>query len=223
MKKILLTLAIAVSFTSLVNAQNFVTSFGVQLGWNLPTRVNTVVYHDYYGYDVVHATRVSRFGVGYFDLILQRGDIFVEVSVRNDGWVDRRVVRYDYPLASHVCGSVCGYHSTYYTTYYNNCSGHSHHGHNHVVYVNNRKPHHVHGNNHPGKGHAYGHNKDHKNKHNEYDSRSSNDNYSRRDRYYDPNRNESRVTRTTYSQTTNSRSSNNNNRSNSSRSRRSTN
>lgn len=220
MKKILLTLAIAVSFTSLVNAQNFVTSFGVQLGWNLPTRVNTVVYHDYYGYDVVHATRVSRFGVGYFDLILQRGDIFVEVSVRNDGWVDRRVVRYDYPLANHVCGSVCGYHSTYYTTYYNSCSGHSHHGHNHVVYVNNRRPHHVHGNNHPGKGHAYGHNKNHKNNNYKHDSRRDSESYTRRDRNYDPDRN-SRVSRTTYSQSSNSRSNGNTNRSTNGRSRRS--
>lgn len=209
MKKILFTLALVVSFTSLVKAQVFVTSFGVELGWNLPSRVNTVVYNDYYGYDVVHATRVSRFGVGYFDLILQRGDIFIEVSVRNDGWVDRRVVRYDYPLTNHICGSVCGYHNTYYTSYYNSCSSHSHHGHNHVVYVNNRKSHHIHGDNHPGKGNAYGHYKKENRDNNHNDSRRSNNlTYTRRDRNYDPDKSESRTraSRTSYS-TSNSRSS----------------
>ncbi|MEQ8924899.1 MAG: hypothetical protein RLO81_03745 [Fulvivirga sp.] len=196
MKKLVFTLALAVGLSSIVNAQYFVTSFGVELGWNLPNRVHNVVYNNYYGYDIVHASRVSNFGVRYFEIILQRGDVFVEVSVRNDGWINRRVVRYNYPLVNHVCGSVCGFHSNYYTTYYNHCNSHFHNGHNHVVYVNNRRPQHVHDNS-PGKGHKHGHYKNGRSDH--HDSRRSTDvTYTRRDRYQTDVKDHSRVSRTSY-------------------------
>ena len=168
MKKLLLSLVLVALLSVEGKSQTFITSFGVQLGWNIPTRVETVIYHDYINYNVVHATRVVRYGITYFDLVLQQGDIFVEVSVRNDGFIYRRNVVYEYPFYNHVCGSSCGYHSVYYSAFYNDCSGHSHHGHNHVIYnrrgrdryvgygyYGNRRVvynDHAHGN-----GHGYGH------------------------------------------------------------------
>lgn len=145
MKKLILTFALSLALISLSKAQFFITSFGVELGWNIPNNVSTVIHHDYYGYDVIHANRVIRYGHSYFDLILQQGDIFVDISVRNDGFISRRLVSYDYPLLGHICGNQCGYHSNYYVAYNNHCNSHNHRGHNHVVYNYNR----------PYRGHAH--------------------------------------------------------------------
>lgn len=187
MKKILLLIGLVAGVSLGVNAQHFTTSFGFELGWGIPNRVQTVISHDYYGYDMVHASRVARVGIDYFDVVLQRGDIFVQVTVRNDGYISRRTVYQDYPLYDHVCSHSCGYHNTYYVSHRNTCNSHHHSGHNHVVYVNNK---HYNGSGHHGKGHAYGHYKNGKkdHKHNKGHWNSQGDSYSRRDRYYDDSR-----------------------------------
>jgi hypothetical protein len=185
MKKILLFIGFVVGISLSVNAQYFTTSYGLQLNWGIPSRVENVIHHDYYGYDWVHASRVSRVGFDYFDVVLRRGDIYIEVSVRNDGFITRRSAIMDYPLYEHVCGSSCGYHNTYYTSYNNGCNSHSHSGHNHVVYYS--KSNH---NNHHGQGHAYGKHKNEKyESHNEANKRQvqKSSTYTRRDRYYDSN------------------------------------
>ena len=226
MKKILLTFGLVSVLAIGVQAQHFVTSFGMELGWNIPTRVRTVVQHHYHDYHVVHATRAPRLGFDYFDLVLQRGDVFVEVSVRNDGYVANRHVRYDYPLYDHVCGGTCGYHADYYTTYYTTCHGHNHHGHNHVVYncsqpyYGHRHPrgnaygyYKNHGHHHKGKGHGKGKGKhkgyakgdwDDHDDDDHYDRHRSgrNGTYTRRDRYYDErNTRSKRESRATYTNT----------------------
>ena len=139
MKKLILTFALSVALVTFAKAEFFITSFGVELGWNIPHRVQTVVYHDFYGYDIIHANRFNRHGRGFFDLVLQRGNTFIELRVRRDGFITRSLVSYNYPLFNHVCGLNCGYHSFYYSTYFNHCNSIHHHGHNHVVY-NVRRP-----------------------------------------------------------------------------------
>ncbi|MEQ9167838.1 MAG: hypothetical protein RLO12_16375 [Fulvivirga sp.] len=188
MKKILLLIGLVAGISVGVNAQHFTTSFGFELGWGIPNRVQTIISHDYYGYDMVHAARVARVGVDYFDVVLQRGDVFIQVTVRNDGFISRRTVYQDYPLYNHVCSHSCGYHNNYYTTYRNVCTSHHHHGHNHVTYVKNK--HYYNGPGHHGKGYAYGHNKTGKNhdKYNKSQWSDQGDSYSRRDRYHDESR-----------------------------------
>lgn len=155
MKKILLILTLFVGVTLKGEAQHFTASFGVTHSWDVPMRVTRVIGHDYYGYDMVHATQIRRHGGLFFDVVLQRGDVFVEVSITHHGHIIRSVSRNYYPLHDHVCSNYCGYHSNYYNTYYRDCHSHNHHGHNHVVYVN--RPHgHGHGHGH-GNGHGHGH------------------------------------------------------------------
>jgi hypothetical protein len=187
MKKILLLIGLVAGVSLGVNAQHFTTSFGFELGWGIPNRVQTVISHDYYDYDMVHASRITRVGIDYFDVVLQRGDVFIQISVRNDGWISRRTVYQDYPLYDHVCSHSCGYHNNYYVAHRNVCSSHHHGGHNHVVYVNNK---HYDGPGHHGKGNAYGHYKNGKKGHGHYNNKnwSNGDSYTRRDRYYDESR-----------------------------------
>ncbi len=188
MKKILILIGLVAGVSLGVNAQHFTTSYGFELGWGIPNRVQNIISHDYYGYDMVHASRVSRIGIDYFDVVLQRGDIFIQVTVRNDGFVSRRTVFQDYPLYSHVCGVNCGYHNNYYIANRNMCGSHNHYGHNHVVYVNNK---HYNGHAHQVKGNAYGHYKNGKKGFDNHDNSQRNtkgDTYSRRDRYYDVTR-----------------------------------
>lgn len=177
MKKILLILTFIVVVSMKGEAQHFTASFGVTHSWDVPVHVTRVISHDYYGYDVVHATQIRRGGGLFFDLVLQRGDVFVEVNVRHDGYVIDRVYHDYYPLHEHVCSNYCGYHTTYYRSHYRTCNSHSHHGHNHVVYVNRPVGH--------GHGHGHGHGNGHK--HTTHyvhkgDSYHKNDNH-RNDRY----------------------------------------
>ncbi len=199
MKKILLSFGLVALLSLAVKAQHFVTSFGVELGWNIPNRVTTVIHHDFYDYHMVHVTRSRRFGASFFDIILQRGNVFVEVSVRNDGFIYSSATRFDYPLVNHVCGHGCGYHSGYYAAYYNTCSSHHHHGHNHIMY-NYDRPYYGYGNRY------YGHKRyvnrnvhieQRNNVSNRKDRtvnqrRKDNDQYTRRDRYHDEQVNDSR-------------------------------
>ena len=113
---------------------SFVASFGAPRNWNVPAPVAEVVYHDYYDYDWVHATRNFRHGQWFYNVILQRGNHFLEVNIGSHGYV-RRVRSFDhYPLAGHVCGAHCGFHSYFYESFHAGCSSPYHHGHNHLVF-----------------------------------------------------------------------------------------
>jgi hypothetical protein len=201
MKKILLLIGLVAGVSLSVNAQHFVTSFGFELGWGIPLRVQNTIQHDYYGYDIVHATQVNRYGISFFDVLLQGNNGFIEVSVRNDGFINRRAVYNHNPLYNHICSNQCGYHANYYTAYNGHCNSHNHHGHNHVAYINYSKPKHGHGH-----GNAYGHYKDNDHKkpsHKNYNSRSvaKRETYTRRDRYYDDKKeegNRNRLSRVKY-------------------------
>ena len=160
-RAILLSIVFAILFLPKSNAQqfHFVTSFGVTQSWGMPYEVVHAIEHDYWGYDVVHTSRINQHGKLFFDVVLQRGDVFVTVSIGRRGRIYRRVVTYDYPFYNHVCSNFCGYHSNFYRRNVVVCNSHHHHGHNHVTYVRRNYNHH------PGNGHAYGHYKKKGNKH----------------------------------------------------------
>lgn len=136
MKKLLAlsVLLVTVTFTQ-SEAQHFVASYGVQHQWGIPDYVTNVVYNRYHNYDWVHASRVHH-GGGHmsFNVLLQRGNTFLEVNV-NDFGQAFVMNRYNhYPMGGHVCNDFCGFHEYYYDTYYSICHSHNHHGHNHIAY-----------------------------------------------------------------------------------------
>ncbi len=128
----------AVLFFAIISqskGQHFVASYGVEQHWDVPAYVTHVVYDRYHNYDWVHASRV-RMGGGYygFNVMLQRGQRFIEVNIDHHGYA-RVINRYNYyPFAGHICGDFCGYHEYYYNSYYRICHSHNHFGHNHVFY-----------------------------------------------------------------------------------------
>lgn len=192
MKRAIL-LSIVFAFLSLTksNAQqwSFVTSFGVTQNWAMPYDVVHAIEHDYWGYDIVHTRRIVQHGKLFYDVVLQRGDVFVTVSIGRYGRIFNRVVAYNYPFHNHVCNNFCGYHSTFYRRNVVACGGNHHHGHNHITYV--RRNYYNHQGN--GHGYAYGQYKSQGNKHygnsanrkdfrdtNSYKSRQNSRDYQRR-------------------------------------------
>lgn len=115
-------------------AQTFVASFGVQQSWGVPISVVRYVDDFYYGYEWVHTRQIVNHGVVDFQIVLQRGPVFIEITLDRFGRAYRTVRRDYYPLDNHVCGPTCGYHANYYRSHYAVCSGHNHSGQNHVVY-----------------------------------------------------------------------------------------
>lgn len=207
MKKTLLILLLLAGVSLKGKAQHFIASFGVERSWDVPVMVSRVIYDDYYGYDWVHATRVYQNGGLFFNVILQRQDVFVEVTIDNGGYITREVVRDYYPLHDHICNEFCGYHASYYHTHYHDCHSHDHFGHNHVVYTGHPHGHaygyyrnnpyyvynsHIHGYERHSYGNQWKHDDYHgnsKHSNNQYDRRGDNDGYrNRRDRYYDSQR-----------------------------------
>lgn len=164
-RALLLSTLFAILILPKSNAQHFifVTSFGVTQSWGMPYEVVHFIEHDYWGYNVVHTRRINQNGKLFFDIVLQRGDVFVTVSVGRFGRIYNRVVTYDYPFYNHVCGNSCGYHSNFYQRNVVVCNSHHHHGHNHVTYVR-----HTNHYNHPGNGHAYGKYKSNGNDHHDH-------------------------------------------------------
>lgn len=184
MKKKILLLAIGAFLLSIKSeAQHFVASFGAQVEWGVPNRVEYTIGHDYYGYNWVHATRTVRNGYTYFDVLLQRGDVFVEVNVGHNGRIMGRTYFDYYPLNGHVCNGYCGYHANYYASHRVACNSHHHHGHNHVVYKSAYTQ--VY---HAPKGHAHGYHKKHYNHKNRV-VYTRNTEPVRRGRYYNDARN----------------------------------
>ncbi len=113
---------------------SFIASFGAARTWNIPTPVAQVVYHDYYQYDWVHASQTVHHGRLEYNVILQRGNTFLELNIGQYGHV-HHVRSFDYyPLAGHICGASCGYHEYYYNSFHVACNSHYHYGHNHVIY-----------------------------------------------------------------------------------------
>ena len=160
-RAILLSIVLVFLFLPKSDAQqwSFVTSFGATQSWAMPVQVVHAIEHDYWGYDIVHTRRIVQRGKLFFDVVLQRGDVFVNVSIGRYGRIYNQVVTYDYPFSNHICNSFCGYHSTFYRRNVVVCNSHHHHGHNHVTYVRRNYNHH------PGNGHAYGHYKKSGNEH----------------------------------------------------------
>lgn len=152
-RKILLSVLGAVVIVGLsnqqVNAQTFIASFGVEQSWGVPVGVANYIDDYYYGYEWVHTRRVVRHGMVDFEVIMQRGPVFVVITMDRYGRVYRTVNRDYYPLNEHVCGAYCGYHNNYYRNHYVVCTGHTHYGHNHVNYYSRPR------------GNAYGYYKNH--------------------------------------------------------------
>lgn len=113
-KSILLSLFIALASVSATKAQYFVSSCGVVQSFNMPYEVYNVVNHQYHGYDIVHSTQVRGPHSSYFKVVLQRGNIFVQVNIDNRGRINQRMVQNYNPIANHACHSGCGYHTNYY-------------------------------------------------------------------------------------------------------------
>lgn len=120
-------------------AQRFVTSFGVEQHWSVPYEVHHALEHQYWGYDWVHASMVQDRRSVHFEVVLQRGDVFVLARVAPQGRIVSVQVDHHYPLAHHICSNHCGFHDAYYAQHVMYCSSHQHYGHNHVAY--RRQPH----------------------------------------------------------------------------------
>lgn len=161
MKKVVLLSVLGVIFlVAKSDAQRFVASFGVTHQWGMPYEVYHTLEHDFWGYDVVHASRISNRRADYFEVVLQRGDVFVRVNVGFGGQIMRTVTSYNYPLVNHICTDYCGFHSDFYNRNNQVCRSNHHHGHNHVVYapvVYNSGHHHGNGHNHYNNGNHNGH------------------------------------------------------------------
>jgi len=123
-------------------AQYFYTSYGIALEWQIPNYIEHTIYNDYYGYEVAHVERHEHHGYTNFDVLLHRGNFFVEVRFDRFGNI-YRTVRYDYfPLNTHVCTVHCGYHKAYYQTYYYPEHHHYYHPYSTTVFVTKTEPYH---------------------------------------------------------------------------------
>jgi len=171
------------------NAQTFIASFGVQHDWGVPHRVSHYINNNYYEYNWVHARRVLHHGNVEFEVILQRRNIYLQVTLDRFGHVYKTVRRDYYPLYDHVCGDYCGFHSNYYYAYYPRYHQHSHYnnvshhrrpsGNAYGSYKNN------------GNGHNGSHNKGHKNEYGKWEESRGN-NSSRRGESENHNRGDER-------------------------------
>jgi hypothetical protein len=135
-KSVYITLFIVLASAAGVMAQqvSFVASFGAPRAWDVPPAISHVVYHDYYQYDWVHASRHAHHGHWNYNIILQRGNSFVELNLNRFGHVKSMRTFNHYPLAGHVCSGQCGYHSYYYNSFHASCNSPYHYGHNHVIF-----------------------------------------------------------------------------------------
>ena len=155
-KKILLgqlaALFLLILLVPKANAQTFIASFGVQQDWGVPHRVSHYINNNYYAYNWVHARRVVHHGNVEFEVILQRRNIYLQVTLDRFGHVYKTVRRDYYPLYDHECGNYCGFHSNYYYAYYPRYNQH--------VHCNNVNHHHK------PRGYAYGRYKNNGNSYN---------------------------------------------------------
>lgn len=137
-----LMMGLMILLSSYSNAQHFYTSFGYAHDWNLPRYIGYSIQDNYYGYDIAHVQRYSKYGHTNFNVLLHRNGLFVELRYDQHGHI-YRTIRHDYyPLMSHSCTNRCGYHHNYYNTYYATYH-HKHYKHKHrkTVYVNTHNGH----------------------------------------------------------------------------------
>jgi hypothetical protein len=145
MKKIRVTglmIGLIILLTVSAKAQYFYTSYGYAHTWQLPNYIEHTIYNDYYGYEVAHVERRVHHGYTNFDVLLTRGNLFLEVRFDRFGHV-YRTARYDYfPLAAHNCSMHCGYHKVYYQTYYPQHHHNYYNPYSTTVYVTKTEPYH---------------------------------------------------------------------------------
>ncbi|WP_137091894.1 hypothetical protein [Mangrovivirga cuniculi] len=154
MRKAILFIALVLfGFASELQAQHFVTSFGVSHEWGVPGRVARSITYDFRGYNWIHTNRYRDHGHLFFTVVLQGRRGFFEVTYDDYGRVVRERRLRANPMHGHHCGNHCGFHEVYYQRVYQPrygacCDSHRR---NHPVFRE-----------HPGRGH--GHHK-HKHKH----------------------------------------------------------
>ncbi len=160
MKRLMIILSIAAfSFAIKSEAQGiFYTSYGTQHLWGMPPEVQWTLERNYYDFHMVHTRRFWDRGRLYFDVVLQRGGVFVDVRLDGRGFIFNTAYRDYYPFRSHVCSSFCGFHRDYYMSYRVRVGHPYYYRYNHVYYRPNvvivNHGHH-HGNHH---GHNQGNN-----------------------------------------------------------------
>ncbi len=139
LKIILLVAALGLMSWTTSNAQaQFFVNIQGHTNWYLPSPVVQVFHNNYYGYEVAHARQYYVKGALFFDVVLHRGDVFVEINVNPHGHIVNSVYYNYYPLHDHVCDSYCGYQPVFYRQYY---PVYIHPGHRHNVYEHNKKYH----------------------------------------------------------------------------------
>lgn len=139
LKILLLILGLAIISPITSEAQYFIASYGVEHNWYLPDYVYQTVEWEYPGYVIAHAHRFSHHGRPYINLVLRRGNKYMEVRFNHHGHIVKRIRHHQFPLVGHVCGLHCGYHRTYYVRY---PSVHRHHHHSHMAYGHKKQVHH---------------------------------------------------------------------------------
>ncbi|NMM49035.1 hypothetical protein [Marinigracilibium pacificum] len=157
MRKAVLFIALVLfGFVSEIQAQHFVTSFGVSHEWGVPGRIARSVSYDFRGYNWVHTNRYMDRGHTFFTVVLEGRRGFFEVTYDDCGHIIRERRLRSNPMHGHHCGNHCGFHEAYYTRVYQPRHGYCCDSH--------YRSHPVHGK-HPGKGHGHhkghGHNKGH--------------------------------------------------------------
>ena len=168
MKKKILQLLMGAIFLMLLlvstaNAQTFIASFGVQQNWGVPYRVSHYIDNNYYDYKWVHAREVVHHGNVEFEVILQRRNVYLQVTLDRFGHVYKTVRRDYYPLYNHECSDYCGFHSNYYVAYRSSFNNHDHDRYDSHYY----KP----------RGNAYGHYKNHGNGYNKHGNKGHGNGY----------------------------------------------
>ncbi|MEM8567448.1 MAG: hypothetical protein AAGF85_13390 [Bacteroidota bacterium] len=144
MKKLTLIIILMAGVSFSGKGQHFYASFGIQHNWGVPFYVTNAIYDHYWDYNWVHASRIIRNGRPFYDIVLRRGDLFLEVRVSGQGFI-RTVRSWDaYPFVGHVCSSVCGFHSGFYrnsyTFYDSHNFGYRYRGNSTVIINNHYKP-----------------------------------------------------------------------------------
>ena len=138
-----LIFGLIILMSSNTNAQYYYTSYGYTQNWHLPGYIEYSIQDNYFGYDIAHVQRYTRYGSTNFNVLLHRNGWFVEIRFDRYGNIYRTIRHSNYPLLSHRCTNHCGYHHTYYRAYYPKYH-HKHYVHKHrkTVYGNTHNQHH---------------------------------------------------------------------------------
>ncbi len=136
MKKFIIILTFAaLVLSSKTQAQGlFFTSYGTQQLWGMPAEVQWALESNYYDFHMVHTRRFYDRGRLFFDVVLQRRGVFVDIRIDGRGYIFNSAYRNNYPFYNHVCSGYCGFHRDYYISY-RVAYGHPYyHQRNHIYY-----------------------------------------------------------------------------------------